>query len=339
MVYPLFALGIGIMLFWPKLTSVIPAPLIVIVALTAIVWVFGINIPNVSDQGELPSSLPEFLIPNVPLTLETLKIIGPYALGMSLVGLMESLLTAKLVDDITEVHSNKSREAAGQGIANIITAFLGGMGGCAMIGQTMINVKNSGARTRLSTFLAGGFLLLLVVLLGDVVGKIPMAALVAVMIIVSIDTADWHSLNPRTLKFMPLSETIVMFITIIATLVTGNLAIGVILGVLTAMVMFARRVAHLVSVERTTDNNISTYTVKGQLFWASSNDMVYSFDYSDEAEQIIIDLTAAEIWDASTVATLDSIIHKYAARGKSVEIIGLDGPSRDRLERLSGKLG
>ncbi|WP_081099548.1 SulP family inorganic anion transporter [Corynebacterium glutamicum] len=339
MVYPLFALGIGIMLFWPKLTSVIPAPLIVIVALTAIVWVFGINIPNVSDQGELPSSLPEFLIPNVPLTLETLKIIGPYALGMSLVGLMESLLTAKLVDDITEVHSNKSREAAGQGIANIITAFLGGMGGCAMIGQTMINVKNSGARTRLSTFLAGGFLLLLVVLLGDVVGKIPMAALVAVMIIVSIDTADWHSLNPRTLKFMPLSETIVMFITIIATLATGNLAIGVILGVLTAMVMFARRVAHLVSVERTTDNNISTYTVKGQLFWASSNDMVYSFDYSDEAEQIIIDLTAAEIWDASTVATLDSIIHKYAARGKSVEIIGLDGSSRDRLERLSGKLG
>lgn len=339
MVYPLFAAGILIMLGWPKLTKAIPAPLIVIIALTALVWIFNISIPNVADQGELPQTLPEFILPQVPLNLETLSIIAPYALGMALVGLMESLLTAKLVDDITEVHSNKSREAAGQGIANILTSLLGGMGGCAMIGQTMINVKNSGARTRLSTFLAGAFLLILVVVLGDIVGKIPMAALVAVMIIVAIDTADWHSLSPRTLRLMPLSETLVMVVTIVATLGTSNLAIGVISGVLTAMVMFARRVAHLVSVEHSSSGGISTYAVKGQLFWASSNDLVYSFNYSDPAAEIIIDLSAAEIWDASTVATLDSIIQKYKARGKKVGIIGLDGPSLERLEKLTGKLG
>ncbi|ALC05836.1 hypothetical protein CDES_07115 [Corynebacterium deserti GIMN1.010] len=339
MVYPLFAVGIAIMLIWPRLTPAIPAPLIVIVVLTAVVWVFDIAIPNVSDQGELPSSLPQFLLPNVPFTLETLRIIAPYAFGMALVGLMESLLTAKLVDDITEVHSNKTREAAGQGVANIVSALLGGMGGCAMIGQTMINVKNSRARTRLSTFLAGAFLLILVLVLGDIVGKIPMAALVAVMIIVAIDTADWHSLNPRTLKFMPWSETIVMVITIVATLTTGNLAIGVILGVVTAMVMFARRVAHLVSVSKSSEGDTSVYKVTGQLFWASSNDLVYAFDYSDTSTKIIIDLSGAEIWDASTVATLDSIIYKYGVRGKDVQLVGLDGPSLDRLNKLSGKLG
>lgn len=345
-VYPLVAAGIAIMIFWPKVTSAIPAPLITIILLTGVVVAAGIRVPTVSDMGELPHSLPSLFIPDVPLTLETLRIIGPYALGMAVVGLMESLMTAKLVDDITDTHSNKTRESWGQGVANIATGFFGGMGGCAMIGQTMINVKESGARTRLSTLLAGVILLALILVLGDVVGMIPMAALVAIMIMVSVGTIDWHSIRPRTLKLMPVSETVVMLVTVVATLATSNLAIGVVLGVVTAMIMFARRVAHLAWVEKVAeldtdgDGHIDTrtYRIHGQLFWASSNDLVYAFDYTDDADRIIIDLSHAEIWDASTVATLDSITQKFRDRGKTVEITGLDGPSKTRLDRLTGQL-
>lgn len=345
-VYPLVAAGIAIMIFWPKVTGAIPGPLITIILLTAVVVVAGIRVPTVSDMGELPHSLPSLFIPDVPLTLETLRIIGPYALGMAVVGLMESLMTAKLVDDITDTHSNKTRESWGQGVANIASGFFGGMGGCAMIGQTMINVKESGARTRLSTLLAGVFLLALILVLGDVVGMIPMAALVAIMIMVSVGTIDWHSIHPRTLKLMPVSETIVMVVTVAATLITSNLAVGVVLGVVTAMIMFARRVAHLASVEKVAeldtdgDGRIDTrtYRIHGQLFWASSNDLVYAFDYADDADHIIIDLSHAEIWDASTVATLDSITQKFHNRGKTVTITGLDGPSKARLDRLTGQL-
>ena len=345
-VYPLVAAGIAIMLAWPKVTSAIPAPLITIILLTGVVVAAGIRVPTVSDMGELPHSLPSLFIPDVPLTLETLRIIGPYALGMAVVGLMESLMTAKLVDDITDTHSNKTRESWGQGVANIATGLFGGMGGCAMIGQTMINVKESGARTRLSTLLAGVFLLALILVLGDVVGMIPMAALVAIMIMVSVGTIDWHSIRPRTLKLMPVSETIVMLVTVVATLATSNLAIGVVLGVLTAMIMFARRVAHLASVEKVAeldtdgDGRIDTrtYRIHGQLFWASSNDLVYAFDYADSADNIVIDLSTAEVWDASTVATLDSITRKFEDRGKTVTIVGLTGPSKDRLDRLTGQL-
>ena len=345
-VYPLVAAGIAIMIFWPKVTGAIPGPLITIILLTAVVVVAGIRVPTVSDMGELPHSLPSLFIPDVPLTLETLRIIGPYALGMAVVGLMESLMTAKLVDDITDTHSNKTRESWGQGVANIASGFFGGMGGCAMIGQTMINVKESGARTRLSTLLAGVFLLALILVLGDVVGMIPMAALVTIMIMVSVGTIDWHSIHPRTLKLMPVSETIVMVVTVAATLITSNLAVGVVLGVVTAMIMFARRVAHLASVEKVAeldtdgDGRIDTrtYRIHGQLFWASSNDLVYAFDYADDADHIIIDLSHAEIWDASTVATLDSITQKFHNRGKTVTITGLDGPSKARLDRLTGQL-
>lgn len=345
-VYPLVAAGIAIMLAWPKVTSAVPAPLITIILLTGVVVAAGIRVPTVSDMGELPQSLPSLFIPDVPLTLETLRIIGPYALGMAVVGLMESLMTAKLVDDITDTHSNKTRESWGQGVANIATGLFGGMGGCAMIGQTMINVKESGARTRLSTLLAGVFLLALILVLGDVVGMIPMAALVAIMIMVSVGTIDWHSIRPRTLKLMPVSETVVMLVTVVATLATSNLAIGVVLGVLTAMIMFARRVAHLASVEKVaeldTDGDARidtrTYRIHGQLFWASSNDLVYAFDYADSADNIVIDLSTAEVWDASTVATLDSITRKFEDRGKTVTITGLDGPSKDRLDRLTGQL-
>ena len=297
LVYPLVAVGIAVMVFFPRLTTVIPAPLIAIVAITIVVVSVGWSVPNVRDQGELPASLPTLLLPDVPITVETLQIIAPFALAMALVGLMESLMTAKLVDDITETHSDKTREGWGQGVANLVTGFFGGMGGCAMIGQTMINVKASGARTRLSTLLAGVFLLILVVALGDIVGLIPMAALVAVMIMVSVGTMDWHSVHPRTLRLMPLSETLVMVATVAATVWTHNLAIGVILGVVTAMIMFARRVAHMTTIEKVaeldTDHDgavdTRTYRVTGELFWASSNDLVYQFDYADDPEHVVLD--------------------------------------------------
>ncbi|MGX6511168.1 SulP family inorganic anion transporter [Rhodococcus sp. SJ-2] len=347
LVYPMVAAGLAVMFFLPKITTLVPAPLVAIVLLTATALIFGWGIPNVGDEGELPESLPALFFPDVPWTMDTLSIIAPYALAMALVGLLESLMTAKLVDDITDTHSNKTREGWGQGVANIVTGFFGGMGGCAMIGQTMINVKVSGARTRISTFLAGVFLLILVVALGDIVAVIPMAALVAVMIMVSVATLDWHSIHPRTLKLMPRSETLVMAVTVVATVVTHNLAIGVILGVVTAMVLFARRVAHMISIEKVSDvdsdhdGTIDTrvYKVHGELFFASSNDLVYQFDYVDDPTNVVIDLTGADIWDASTVATFDSIRRKYASKGKTVEIIGLDGASLERLNRLSGRLG
>ena len=346
MVYPLVGVGLLVMILLPKLTTAVPAPLVAIVLLTAATVVFALNVPDVGDEGELPSSLPSLFFPDVPLTVETFTIIAPYALAMALVGLLESLMTAKLVDDITDTHSNKTREGWAQGVSNVLTGFFGGMGGCAMVGQTMINVKASGARTRISTFLAGVFLLILVVGLGDVVALIPMAALAAVMIMVAIGTMDWHSVHPRTLRQMPRSETLVMAATVIVTVATHNLAYGVIVGVLTAMVMFARRVAHLTNVEKIAEADTNqdglvdtrVYRVTGELFFASSNDLVYQFDYVDDPANVIIDLTGADIWDASTVATLDAIQHKYEAKGKHVEIIGLDGASLERHQGLSGKL-
>ncbi|MFF0814222.1 SulP family inorganic anion transporter [Rhodococcus sp. NPDC003318] len=339
LVYPLTAAGIVMVVVVPKLTTAVPAPLIAIVVLTAAVVVLNLDVPDVADQGELPSGLPTWMIPDVPLTWDTLTVVAPFALGLALVGLLESLLTAKLVDDITDTPSDKTREAWGQGVANMAGALFGGMGGCAMIGQTMINVKEGRARTRISTFLAGAFLLVLCVTVGDVVGMIPMAALVAVMVVIAATTFDWHSVAPRTLRLMPRSETLVMVVTVVGTLATENLAVGVILGVLTAMVAFARRVAHLADVTVLDGEGERVYRVTGQLFWASSNDLVHRFDYASDPDAVVLDLTDAEVWDASTVATLDTVAHKYAAHGKSVRIVGLDGASLDRLERLSGKLG
>ncbi|MFE4498355.1 SulP family inorganic anion transporter [Rhodococcus sp. NPDC056743] len=341
LVYPLLVCAMLILIFLPKLTTAVPAPLVAIVVLTAVTAVFSFDVPDVGDEGELPSSLPTLMFPDVPLTMHTLSIIAPFALAMALVGLLESLMTAKLVDDITDTHSNKTREGWGQGIANIVTGIFGGMGGCAMIGQTMINVKVSGARTRISTFLAGVFLLILVVGLGDVVALIPMAVLVAVMIMVSVGTLDWHSINPKTLRRMPLGETIVMLVTVAVTVATENLAYGVIVGVITAMVIFARRVAHLTEVVDIAhpDENTRVYAVRGELFFASSNDLIYQFDYAGDPQNVIIDLSDAHIWDASTVATLDAITTKYAARGKNVEIVGLDAASAERHVHLSGRMG
>ncbi|MBP2364575.1 SulP family inorganic anion transporter [Pseudonocardia parietis] len=338
-VYALAAVALAVIVGLPRLTRAVPAPLVAIVLLTAFTLTAGVAVPTVGDQGELPDVLPVLGVPAVPVTAETLAIIAPYALGIALVGLIESLMTAKLVDDITDSHSDKTRESWGQGVANVVTGFFGGMGGCAMIGQTMINVK-SGARTRVSTFLAGSFLLVLVVVLGELVALIPMAALVAVMIMVAVSTFDWHSVRPSVLRRMPKSETTVMVSTVAVTVGTHNLAYGVGVGVLVAMVLFARRVAHLVEVTSVLDPDGGTkvYRVSGQLFFASSNDLVFSFDYADDPEQVVIDLSDAHIWDASTVAALDAITTKYAARGVEVTVTGMNRDSRVRHERLAGHL-
>ncbi|TFB55108.1 SulP family inorganic anion transporter [Cryobacterium sp. Sr3] len=343
MVYPLVAIGIIIMVVMPRFTTIIPAPLVAIVVLTIATVTIAINVPTVGDQGELPKSLPELFIPNVPLNAETLTIIAPYALAMAMVGILESLMTAKLVDEVTDTHSHKTRETWGQGVSNMLSGFFGGMGGCAMIGQTMINVKASGARTRISTFLAGVFLLILVVALGDVVAIIPMAALVAVMIIVSVLTFDWHSIRLSTLQRMPKSETTVMVATVAVVVITHNLAIGVVVGVLVAMVAFARRVAHLVDVERSLSNDESVptayYTVTGALFFASSNDLTTQFEYAEDPDRIVIDMAASHIWDASTVAALDSITNKYERLGKRAVIVGMNDASTNIHARLAGNLG
>jgi len=340
-VYPLFAVGIVVMVLLPRWTTAVPAPLVAIVLLTAVTVLAAIRVPTVGDEGELPESLPQLLVPDVPLTWETLRIVAPVALTMAVVGLLESLLTAKLVDDITDTHSNKTREAWGQGVANVVTGFFGGMGGCAMIGQTMINVKVSGARTRISTFLAGVFLLVLVVGLGDLVAIMPMAALVAVMVMVAVGTFDWHSVRWRTLRRMPRSETLVMLTTVGVTVATDNLAYGVLAGVLAAMVAFARRVAHLtrvVRLEASDDDDRRVYAVEGELFFASSNDLVYQFDYSGDPREIVIDVSKAHIWDASSVAALDAVAQRYERRGKTVTIVGMNADSARRHSRLAGTL-
>ncbi|WP_198010179.1 SulP family inorganic anion transporter [Saccharomonospora halophila] len=338
-VYALLAAGLLIMVGLPRLTRAVPAPLVAIVVLTTVTVTMGVAVPTVGDQGDLPGTLPVLGVPAVPFTFDTLVTIAPYAFAMALVGLMESLMTAKLVDDLTDTHSDKTRESWGQGVANIVTGFFGGMGGCAMIGQTMINVK-SGARTRASTFLSGVFLLVLVVALAQVVALIPMAALVGVMIMVAVGTFDWHSIRPRTLRRMPPSETVVMVTTVAVTVATHNLAIGVVVGVLVAMVAFARRVAHLVSVDSVLDPDGSTriYRVTGQLFFASSNDLVFRFDYANDPPTVVIDLSDAHIWDASSVAALDAVTTKYRQRGTEVTITGMNDDSEQRHNALAGTL-
>ncbi|MFE1644256.1 SulP family inorganic anion transporter [Microbacterium sp. P01] len=338
-VYPIVVAGLAILLFWPRLTRAVPAPLVAIVLLTGAVVVLGIAVPTVGDQGALPESLPALLLPSVPFTWATIQLIAPYALAVAVVGLLESLMTAKLVDDITETRSAKTREAWGQGVANIASGLFGGMGGCAMIGQTMINVKASGARTRISTFLAGVFLLILVVALGDVVAVIPMAALVAVMILVSVATFDWHSIRPSTLRRMPIGETAVMVVTVVFTVWTHNLAIGVVVGVIAAMVIFARRVAHFTTVTRSLDGDIARYDVVGALFFASSNDLTTQFEYAIDPPHVVIDLSRSHVWDASTVAALDAIVTKYRQHGVAVELTGMNDATTAFHGRLTGGVG
>ncbi|SKB03268.1 sulfate permease, SulP family [Agreia bicolorata] len=341
LVYPLFALTVAIILILPRFTTAVPAPLVAIVVVTAIVMIAHLSVPNVGDEGDIGGALPGITPFLAPLNLETLQLIWPTALSVAFVGLMETLLTAKLVDDITETRSHKSRESWALGVANILAGFYGGIAGCAMIGQTVVNVKMGRARTRISTFVAGLVLLALVTLLSDLMAQIPMVALAAVMMIVAITTVDWHSLRPATLRRMPVPETLVMVITVVVVVATGNLALGVLVGVVLAMVLFARRVAHVIRVDRVVANDGASarYTVHGPLFFGSSNDLVERFSYATDPSTVVVDFGAAQIWDASTVAALDSVENKYRQHGVTVTFEGLDGRSRALHTRLSGRLG
>jgi SulP family sulfate permease len=340
LVYPLFALSVAIILIMPRFTVAVPAPLVAIVIVTAIVMIGNLHVPNVGGEGAMAPGLPSITPLLVPLNLETLHIVWPTALSVAFVGLLETLLTAKLVDDLTDTRSRKGRESWALGVANIAAGFYGGIGGCAMIGQTVVNVKIGGARTRVSTAIAALVLLLLVTGLSGLMAQIPMVALAAVMMIVAIKTVNWHSVSPATLKRMPLPETTVMAVTVATTVVTGNLALGVAAGVLLAMVLFARRVAHVIRVERTSgaDGTTVRYEVHGPLFFGSSNDLVEKFAYSIDPTQITIDFTHSQIWDASTVAALDSIQTKYRAHGSAVTFTGFDQRSSAFHERLTGQL-
>ncbi|MGG7307808.1 SulP family inorganic anion transporter [Curtobacterium sp. AB451] len=339
-VWALTALGVAVIIGFPFLTKAVPAPLVAVVVITAITILFGVAVPTVGDEGALPTALPGFNGITTPFSLETLQIIAPYAFGVAIVGLIETLLTAQLVDSITETGSSKWRESWGQGIANVASAFFGGTGGCAMIGQTVINVKTAGARTRISTFAAGASVLVLTIVLHDVVAEIPMAALTAVMIMVCVATFDWHSIRPRTLRRMPLGETAVMVITVVVVVVTDNLATGVLVGVVVAALVFARRAAHVVSVAReVVDEHTVRYRVRGALFFASSNDLVTRFSYAEDPEHVVIDMSDARVFDASTVAALDGVEQRFAKHGSSVEVVHLNTGSTAIHGRLSGELG
>lgn len=338
LVYPLFALTLLIVIGLPRLTTAIPAPLVAIVAVTVIAIATRIAVPTVGDQGAVGGGLPGLTPLLAPVDLETLGIIWPTALSVAFVGLLETLLTAKLVDDITATRSDKSRESWALGIANLLAGFWGGIAGCAMIGQTVVNVKLGRARTRISTFVAGVFLLALITVLSDVMERIPMAALAAVMMVVAVSTVNFHSIRPSTLKRMPLSETAVMLVTVAVTVATNNLAIGVGVGVLLAIVLFARRVAHVATVQRAADAAHAEYTVTGPLFFGSSNDLVEQFLYAEDPPRVTVDFSSAQIWDASTVAVLDSIETKYAERRIEVVFTGLDDRSQIFHARLSGML-
>jgi SulP family sulfate permease len=332
--YPMIAGGLAIIYLLPRVTKAVPSPLVCIVALTALSLGAGFDVRTVGDMGELPSSLPVFLLPDIPLNLETLLIILPYSAAMAFVGLLESLMTASIVDDLTDTTSNKNRECSGQGIANIATGFLGGMAGCAMIGQSVINVK-SGGRGRLSTFVAGTFLLFLIVALGDWVGRIPMAALVAVMIMVSIGTFSWVSV--RNLRTHPRSSSIVMLSTVTVVVITHNLAYGVLVGVLLSGIFFAWKVGQLVAVHSiaSDDGTQRTYTVVGQIFFASADTFTSAFDFQEVLERVQIDVSRSHFWDISAVAALDKVVMKFRREGAEVEIVGMNEASATIVDKLA----
>ena len=340
MVWAMFAVTLAIVLLLPRVFTAIPAPLIAIVVITTAAMLLGFRLPNVGDEGDMAPGLPGFTQLLVPLNRETFTIIWPVALSVAFVGLMETLLTATLVDDLTDTPSSKRRESWGLGIGNILAGFYGGIAGCAMIGQTVVNVEMGKARSRISTVAAGITLLILVTGLSKLMAQIPMVVLAGIMMIVAVKTLNWHSLKPATLKRMPWSETIVMVITIVVTVYTANLAMGVLTGVIVAMMLFARRIAHVIHPVRSLsqDGNVATYDVRGPLFFASSNDLFTHFDYANDPKDVVIDLTNAQIWDASSVAALDSIQHRYQKYGVTVNIIGLDSRSQRFHQRLSGKL-
>jgi sulfate permease, SulP family len=333
-VYAMTAAGLGIIYLFPYITRTIPSPLVAIVVLTLVSIVGGLEIRTVGDMGELPDSLPIFLLPEVPLNWETLQIIFPYALTLAVVGLLESLMTAQIVDDLTDTPSSKNRECVGQGIANIASGFLGGMAGCAMIGQSVINVK-SGGRGRLSTLCAGIFLLILVVFLGELVALIPMAALVAVMIMVSIGTFNWASI--RNIRKLPKSSSTVMLATVAVTVSTHDLAQGVLVGVLLSGFFFASKVGQILRVTSSSqqEGRNRTYMIHGQVFFASADRFINSFDYKEVIDQVTIDVSLAHFWDITAISALDKVVIKFKREGTDVEVIGLNEASRTMVDRFS----
>lgn len=332
-VYAMVAAGLAIIYGFPYITKAVPSPLVTIVVLTAFSMYMGLDIRTVGDMGQLPDSLPMFLLPNIPLTLETLLIILPYSVTLAAVGLLESLLTAVIVDDMTDTPSQKNRECAGQGIANIVAGFFGGMAGCAMIGQSVINVK-SGGRGRLSTFFAGSFLLFLILVLGEWVKQIPMAALVAVMIMVSISTFNWTSI--KNLKKHPPTSSLVMIVTVVIVVWTHNLALGVFIGVLMSALFFARKVARFFDVETeiSEGGNHRTYTVYGQVFFASAANFSRRFDFKEKLEKVTIDLTHAHFWDLTGVGALDKVVIKFRREGAELELLGMNAASKTIVDHL-----
>jgi len=335
-VYVMTAVGLGIIYLFPyipKIGEVIPSPLVTILLLSAVAIILDLPIGTVGDMGDLPDTLPVFLWPEVPLNLETLKIIFPISMSLAIVGLLESLMTATIVDDLTDTQSDKNRECKGQGLANVATGFIGGMAGCAMIGQSVINVK-SGGRGRLSTMIAGVVLLILVVFLNEWVAKIPMAALVAVMIMVSIGTFDWKSI--KNLKTNPKSSSLVMLVTVLVVVHTHNLAYGVFVGVLLAALFFARKVSRYMDIELIRDENKSlhTYKVYGEVFFNSSAKFIEYFNFKDVVEKVVIDLSRAHFWDISAVAALDKAVMKFRREGAEVELIGLNKASETMVDRF-----
>lgn len=336
-VYAMCAAGLAIIYLFPyvpKVGRVIPSPLLCILSMTAVAMYFGLDIRTVGDMGELPDTLPIFLWPDVPLTFETLAIIFPYSAALAVVGLLESMMTATIVDDLTDTESDKNRECKGQGMANIASGLLGGMAGCAMIGQSVINVK-SGGRGRLSCLVAGVVLLLMVVFLSEWVSQIPMAALVAVMIMVSIGTFSWDSI--RNLKQFPLSTNIVMLATVAVTVYTHNLAYGVFVGVLLAALFFANKIGHFLYIQSQTDgeDRQRTYQVIGQVFFASADKFIAAFDFKEAIDKVTIDLSRAHFWDITAVAALDKVVIKLRREGTEVEVIGLNTASATIVDRFA----
>jgi SulP family sulfate permease len=331
--YAMIAAGLAIIYLFPYVTKAIPSPLVSIIVLSILSLVLNTDVRTVSDLGELPSSLPVFLIPNIPFTLETLWIIAPYSIAVAAVGLLESLLTASIVDQMTETKSDKNRECIGQGIANFFTGFLGGMAGCAMIGQSVINVKSGGCG-RLSTFVAGAFLLFLLLALGDWVKIIPMPALVAIMIMVSIGTFSWSSLND--LRQHPRRSSIVMIATVATVVGTHNLALGVGVGVLLSSLFFAWKVSQIFRVRSSFDaqRRERTYLVEGEVFFASAEDLLDAFDFKEDLESVIIDVTHAHIWDLTGVNAIDRAVLMFRREGRAVNVIGLNEASATIMDRL-----
>lgn len=332
--YAIAALSLVIIYGLPRLTKAVPSPLVALFVMTTAVITLGIDVPTVGDMGELPTTLPMFALPQVPFTFETLRIVLPYSLTMALVGLLASFLTASLVDELTDTPSDKNQEAKGQGIANIITSFFGGMAGCGMIGQSVINVQ-SGGRGRLSTLCAGVFLLFAILALSDWVRQMPMAALVAVMIMVSIGTFRWASF--RDVTRVPRSETAVMLTTMLAIIFTRNFALGVAIGIVMSTVFFSRKIARLVGVDKVLQDggNHRVYRISGQIFFVSVDEFLAAFDFDEVVRHITIDLTNAHVWDQGAVVALDKVVNKFRRTGAHVEVVGLNEASNALIDKLT----